>query len=513
MRTKNAIKIILSSAILQIVVAVSGIILPRFFIQHYGSEVNGLVSSIKQIITYFSMVSLGLGASSSVALYKPLDKKNIEEINGILSATRIFFNRTGYIFAILVSILTLIYPLLVSSTQGYALTASIVFILGIGGISEYIIVSKYRILLIADQKNYIVSKITTQGIVINTIVSVVLIYLNSSIILIQVISTLVYILRLLLTQKYVKKNYPQLNYYGKPNFSAISGRWDAFGYQLPNMIITYTPIILITFFIGLESASIFSVYNMIFSSIAMIVGIFSAGINASFGNVLAKSDRETLQRSYNTYAYIFKIVSFAFYTTALIMTIPFIKIYIINTDDVNYIIPLVATGFAASGLVRSIRIPSMTLVEAAGKFKENKKLNFTEAVSNMLLSVFLIKRFGITGILVAASLSGFVRSIIYIAYTEQNILCRSPRKELANILINSATAIVLSISADYVIQTIRISNFINWFIVAAITFAIVLSIIILLNSFMSWGAAKDAVTRASILLRMKKKNNNKVSSY
>ena len=500
MRTKNVIKIIISSTILQIIIALSGIILPRLLIQHYGSEVNGLVSSVKQMIAYFSMVSLGLGAASSVALYKPLEENNTEEINAILSATRIFFNRTGYVFATLVSILTVIYPLAVNNSKGVAVTASIVFILGIGGISEYIIVSKYRILLIADQKNYIVSWITAQGIVINTIVSIILIYFKASIVLIQIVSTIVYILRLLITKKYVKRLYPKVDYHAQPKFSAISGRWDALGYQLPNMVISYTPIILITLFIGLKSASIYSVYNMIYSSIAMIVSIFSAGINASFGNVIVKADREILQKSYDTYAYIFKIMSFAFYTIALVLTIPFLKIYIVNTDGVDYIIPFVAIGFAVSGLFRSIRIAPVTLVEAAGKFRDNKVFNVIEAMSNVLLSILLINRFGITGILFASSLTALIRSIMYVVYTEKNILSRKCGKELINIFANIIMAVVLIITANHIIQSIKISNFFEWTVSAIVTTTAVLGVTTIFNSFMSWKSAKDIVKRIKMLV-------------
>ena len=38
----------ISSLVLQITVFISGIILPRLFIESYGSRVNGLISSIQQ---------------------------------------------------------------------------------------------------------------------------------------------------------------------------------------------------------------------------------------------------------------------------------------------------------------------------------------------------------------------------------------------------------------------------------------------------------------------------------
>ena len=65
MRTKQALKNMVASLMLQIVVALSGIIVPRFFTAFYGSTVNGFVSSVNQFITYMNLVEAGIGAAAS----------------------------------------------------------------------------------------------------------------------------------------------------------------------------------------------------------------------------------------------------------------------------------------------------------------------------------------------------------------------------------------------------------------------------------------------------------------
>ena len=508
MRTKNIIKIIFSSAMLQIVIAISGIILPRLIIENYGSEVNGLVSSIKQIITYFSMVSLGLGAASSVALYTPLDQKDYKRINGILSATRIFFNKTGYMFGVLVVLLAIIYPRIVDSAYNSIFISGIILIIGTGGIAEYIIVSKYRVLLIADQKNFVVSRITAQGVILNTIISVMLIYQGVSIVVIQMVAVTMYLLRLMLTKRYVEKNYSMVNFKAKPDYSLISGRWDAFAFQLPNMIISYSPITIITFTLGLAAVSVYTVYNMIYSSIAMIVNIFSSGINATFGNIMARSDKVNLEISYNSYSFVYKIVSFAFYSIAFILTYSFIDIYIVTSDGVNYIIPYLAAGFSLGGLFKSIRIPSLTLVEAAGKFKENKALNFLEAIAVIVLSLLLIKVIGLAGVLVAISISGFIRSVLYIIFSETKILNRKPFKELYKFGFNMVIFLLVSSTIEKQLSYFEINGFYDWTIIAIATSIVVFMIFIVINILIDINSAKDVFNRFSILkkdIRLKQK--------
>ena len=76
MRTKLAFKNLATSLILQLVLALSGFIIPRFFTELYGSSMNGLVNSISQFIAYLNLVEAGISSSVIVSLYKPLADKN-----------------------------------------------------------------------------------------------------------------------------------------------------------------------------------------------------------------------------------------------------------------------------------------------------------------------------------------------------------------------------------------------------------------------------------------------------
>lgn len=69
MRSRQAAKNMIASIFLQGVVFLSGIILPRFFLQEYGSNINGMVTSINQFLVYLGLAEAGIGTASLVALY------------------------------------------------------------------------------------------------------------------------------------------------------------------------------------------------------------------------------------------------------------------------------------------------------------------------------------------------------------------------------------------------------------------------------------------------------------
>ena len=83
---------------------IAGFIVPKIMLLNYGSEINGLVSSITQFINYFVIVEAGLTAAA-VFLYKPL-AENQHKINEVVSTTKVLLqnriivstsgNNTGY---------------------------------------------------------------------------------------------------------------------------------------------------------------------------------------------------------------------------------------------------------------------------------------------------------------------------------------------------------------------------------------------------------------------------------
>ena len=143
MRTKQAFKNLVASLLLEAVLALSGLIIPRFFTALYGSSMNGLVSSVNQFISYMCLVEAGVGAAGTVALYGPLAQKNYLQISEIVSAARAFYMRSGWIFIGLVAALVGFYPLIVQNQIADAgFVRMMIVILSLSGIVDYFILGK-----------------------------------------------------------------------------------------------------------------------------------------------------------------------------------------------------------------------------------------------------------------------------------------------------------------------------------------------------------------------------------
>lgn len=66
---------LISVVLCQIVTIGIGFILPRIYIENFGSSVNGVLSTIKQIFTYLCLLEAGVGLATTQALFRPCCKK------------------------------------------------------------------------------------------------------------------------------------------------------------------------------------------------------------------------------------------------------------------------------------------------------------------------------------------------------------------------------------------------------------------------------------------------------
>ena len=100
---------LVSSLIYQVVLITLSFLLPRLYLENFGSEVNGVLSTIKQIFVYLFLLEAGVGLATTGALYKKLGEKDYESTSAVLSATNIYYKRTGIVYLAIVLIIAVVY--------------------------------------------------------------------------------------------------------------------------------------------------------------------------------------------------------------------------------------------------------------------------------------------------------------------------------------------------------------------------------------------------------------------
>lgn len=137
MRTKKSIINIVIGIILQLIVILSGFLVKNVFIAVYGSNINGLVSAVDQIISSLAIVEGGIGGAAIAMLYKPLQENDNRKIEEILVSSKSFFMKSGYLYILLVGLIVSFYPYLIVNQVSISEVRALIIILAVGGIIEF----------------------------------------------------------------------------------------------------------------------------------------------------------------------------------------------------------------------------------------------------------------------------------------------------------------------------------------------------------------------------------------
>ncbi len=499
---KNAI----ASLVLQFVLALSGIIVPRFFTTLYGSAVNGLVSSISQFITYLNLVEAGISTAGTVALFKPLADNDVKSTSSIMSAANKFYKQSGTIFLGLVMLLVIFYPFAVQDEIGdSSFIRTMIAVLALSGLVDYFVLGKYRMLLTADQRGYIISAAQIVGTVVMTALSIVMMDLGFSALAVKGMAALVYILRSVFVVIYSRRHYRGLDFKEKPNMSAFDQRWAALVHQISGMIVLNSAVVLLTLMVdedALVVVSVYSAYSLVACSLINVISAIQSGLSAGFGQVISKHEDDVLSKSYSTYEFIFFIIVFIAYACMGVLLYPFISIYSVDfADAARYPSWTLTFLFTLAGFLQAVRMPAQTIINSAGHYKQTRSRALIEAGINIAVSLALVKPLGIIGVLIAACVSHTYRSADMIIYNAHHFLKGSIKTTLLRILRNAA-ALILSVWAGIKFIPTQCEGWIVWFISAAVYGICVCVLFILVNVIFepkqaraTLGRLKDVVKR------------------
>lgn len=463
------LKNISANLLLQLITALGGFILPPLIVVTYGSTTNGMLASIKQFIAYLTLLEAGIGAAAIVALYQALTTRDNQLRNRILAATHHFYRICGSLFVIALLALAILLAWLTHNEISASLTFYMVLVMGAVNILDFFLFGSYRALLTADQKTYIISTIQAGSSLANIAVCYWLISAGYNILTVQIASTLIQASKFLLYRQYVKHHYDNLNqHYNKYNTYKLQQTWDALTHQLTGLLIFSSPLVLITLFLSLKDASVYAVYALIFGAIKMALQSLSQGMQAIFGHSLATNPERARQNFCRYNRFFMCFLGWVYTCTGLLLT-PFIQLYTHNMTDANYHQPALAILFLLVGIIENSRIPSMTIIMAAGRYKATKPQALLEAGLNIACSLCFIQLWGSAGILLAALLSFLYRSSEMVHYTCKYILSLSCiRPYLLWLVVFATIAITISIGWQPV-SSISVHNYLDWIRLSCIT--------------------------------------------
>lgn len=412
---------LVSALIFQIITIISGLILPRVVINAFGSDVNGLISSIKQFLSFISLFEGGLGAVVLAALYRPLESRNKLLVSQIIFECSSFFKNLSIGFCIYTIVLSITYPFLVHNDFSFGFISSLIFILSLTTLMQYLFSISFKLLLQADQKVYITNFISSLTVIFNLIFTVFIIKFFKNVHIVYLGSSLIFLIQPIIYNTYVRKHYDLIK---NPNINtnALKDKKSGFSQNLAHFINMNTDIMVISLFSVLGEVSVYSIYMLAFIAIRNIISTAANSYQSALGKYLAMNDIDTLKLVFFKYERIVWATSIILFSTCLLMINQFVEIYTEGINDINYYRPIFALIMTLAQFFYTSRESYRYLVLAAGKFKETNKGAIIEAVLNISISIILINYFGIVGVAIGTLIAIIYRLIYFINYLKSDIV-------------------------------------------------------------------------------------------
>ena len=186
-------------------------------------------------------------------------------------------------------------------------------------------------------------------------------------------------------------------------------------HKIGDVIVNNTDNLLISGYIGVISAGIYSNYYLIIGSVRQVLSQAMQGVAASVGNLGATEDGEKVHRIYRQLFFCGQWL-FGFAGICLFELLnPFVEIafgkqYLFTKD----IVLILCINFFISGTRRAMII----FKESMGLFWYDRYMGIAEAILNLVISLLLVNRLGIVGVF----LGTFCSTVMTAMWAEPYIL-------------------------------------------------------------------------------------------
>lgn len=416
MRLKNAFRNSFFSVISQIILIIVGFFSQRVMNLSMGEELVGLNGVISNVIAILSVSELGLATAVVFHLYSALANGNEEEIAGLMNIYRKAYTIIAMVILLLGGVtLPFFHLFLKNSIFSIAYVRMIYGLWILRTVCSYLLSYK-RSILIADQKEYIVSIVTLMINAANYIVCIVILQFFKRYEWVLLINIGIEFALNLWVSNYVNKKYPYLVKYGKKPLNKdlvkkiFNDIKNIFVTRVSSKILTCTDNLIISSFISVAVVGLYSNYCLITQSIVNITLAFMNAIQPSIGNLFIEKDNKKNSEVLREVTFITFLWGTFAIASIMALISPFVTDWWLGK---NYELSFNVVVFCSVNCFFYIlTFPLMIVMGVTGLFDKERNLSVFAALANLVVSLSLVKPLGVIGVL----LGTFVSYVIQIVY-------------------------------------------------------------------------------------------------
>lgn len=401
MRVQKSLKNVTTGVIGQVMTLLLSFVVRTVFINQLGVTYLGVSGLFGNILSILSFAELGFGQAIVFALYKPIASNEIEKVKSLMW---LFKRVYQWMFAFVLCLGLLLTPFLdffVDDINAVPNLRIIYIMYVVSSATTYLFAYK-NTYLIATQNNYISTVISYFFSIGLAICQITVLLLTQDFLLYLALQVVSGILQNMVIAWKTNKKFPYLK---DPNIISLSveekndikRNVKALAiYKVGTLSLNSTDNIIMSKFVGLLSVGLYSNYYLLQYTVSGLLSTVFSNLTASIGNYNATENDENKYKMFK----VLNLMSYWAYSVSsvclFICMTPFIKCWIGDNFVMSYHVSFI---IALNMYIGGMLFASFNYRQTMGLFTQGKARPIISAIENIVVSLILVKYYGVAGVL------------------------------------------------------------------------------------------------------------------
>ena len=402
-RTRKSIINMGSSLAIYVFNFISKFIVRSLFLATFGVVLLGYNSTFSSLLSMLNLAELGIGIAITYNLYEPVANQRFDIVSSYIKIYKRLYSIIGIIILAIGICLIPALPLIVKENYNKLGYLAGIFLLQLASTVSTYWLSYKRMIFTVYQDSYVINIVDGLSLVLITGLQIIDLLVWKSYFLYLLLVVIQVIISNVVLSYICDKKYEYINI-KKVSDSLL--RFSDIKKDVSNVVIAKiggfvlnsTDAMVVSAVMGAVYTGYMVNYTTIFSSFQIMFATMIAAIQPSLGNkIVLDKDRRNVEEIILKMTFFIQLVASIFGIVAFVLIDDFITIWL----GKEYILGVSIGGmFAINVFIYLLMNPISLLFGALGYYLYDKYVICTSAALNILLSIFLVKKFGLCGVLI-----------------------------------------------------------------------------------------------------------------
>ncbi len=398
-RTKNSVKNATINVAAKILTMICAFVIRTIFLKYLGDQYTGVSTLFTDLLNILSFTELGIGTAVSFSLYKPIAENNDYRIAQLMKLYKYIYLAISCVVLILGILLIPFLDLFVTDVPDIKESITIIYIMYVIKTSlSYLLVYRST-LVIAKQKQFIVTGIESTCTAIKTVFDVILLITTRNFMVYLWLEIARVIATNLIISMYSKRDIPNVNVdvriEKKDLLSLFKDVKDVFLYKVSGIVLSSTGSVITSMFVNVASVTLLSNYNMIVSALNNMIYQVTSAMTASVGNLAAVKTKDEQREVFYTVNFLSFVFSLVECTGLWMCANSFVELlwgeqYVLSSSVVALL--------CINAFVVNMHLSVDMFRTANGMFRKGRLRPLATAIINLTVSLIAVQYLGLFGV-------------------------------------------------------------------------------------------------------------------